>query len=93
MCCCHGAGTIVQRGAVFFRSYMNLYSQRLGGDPKHMSSTQPGGGLNLYKLWLLKLMNLPRSFLLRKQSVRFALAVISSMCRFHLRFVENHTSR
>ena len=32
-------------------------------------------------------------FLLRKQSVRFALAVISSMCRFHLRFVENHTSR
>ena len=32
-------------------------------------------------------------FLLRKQSVRFALAVISSMCRFHLKFVENHTSR
>ena len=62
MCCCHGAGTIVQRGAVFCQSYMNLYSQRLGGDPKHMSSTQPGGGLNLYKLWLLKLMNLPRSF-------------------------------
>ena len=50
------------RRCVFFRSYMILYSQRLGGDPKHMSSTQPGGGLNLYKLSLLKLMNLPRSF-------------------------------
>ena len=39
------AGTTELLGAVSFRSYMNRYSQRLGGGPKHLSSTQPGGGL------------------------------------------------
>ena len=28
-----------------FDSYMNRYSERLGGGLKHLSSTQPGGGL------------------------------------------------
>ena len=32
------------RAALYpFDSYMNRYSQRLGGGPKHLSSTQPGG--------------------------------------------------
>ena len=48
------------RAALYpFDSYTNRYSQRLGGGPKHLSSTQPGGGLSLYELWLLKLTNLP----------------------------------
>ena len=55
-----GAGTIKLRGAVSFRYYMNRYSQRLGGGPKHLSSTQPGSGLSLYKLSLLKFTNLPK---------------------------------
>ena len=34
------------RAALYpFDSYMNRYSQRLGGGPKHLSSTQPGGRL------------------------------------------------
>ena len=57
---CIGAGTTDPRGAESFRSYMNRYSQRLsGGSSKHLSSIQPGGGLGLYILWLLKLANLP----------------------------------
>ena len=57
---CIGAGITDQRGAESFRSYMNRYSQRLSeGSSKHLSSTQPGGGLSLYILLLLKLANLP----------------------------------
>ena len=33
MCRCIGAGTIEPRGAVSLQSYMNRYSQRLGGGP------------------------------------------------------------
>ena len=57
---CIGAGTTDPRGAESFRSYLNRYSLRLsGGSSKRLNSTQPGGGLSLYILWLLKLANLP----------------------------------
>ena len=65
---CIGGGTIEPRGVVPFRSCMNRYSQRLGGSPKHLSSTQLGGGLRLYKLWLLKSTNLPVSFFYGSQA-------------------------
>ena len=67
MCCCIVVGTIEPRDAVSFRFYMNHYSQRLGGVPKHLSSTQPWGRSSLYKLWLLKSTNLPVSFFLESQ--------------------------
>ena len=51
MCFFIGAGAIEPRCAVSFRSYMNRYSERLGGGPKHLSSTQPGRGLRFCKLY------------------------------------------
>ena len=54
MCCCIGAGATEPRGAVSFRSYINRYSQRLGGGPYNLSRTRPGGGLSLCKPKLIK---------------------------------------
>ena len=45
------------------------------------------------KALALKVDEFTHRFLLRKPSVPFALAVISSMCRFHLRSFENHIPR
>ena len=47
------------------------------------------GRTSFYNLFFFKVDEFTRKFLFRKPSVRFALAVISSMCRFHLRSFEN----
>ena len=58
--------------------YETLFSTP-GWEFQTLEQYLPWGELSLYKLWLLKVDEFIRKFVLRKPSARFALAVISSM--------------